>query len=668
MTNTLKITIGASFLVLSLFQSSLGQQVSGPSSVAAAEEQSTREQDGLQGPVRRVRVETAKVLMKGDKAVEGPRLVRGIATYDALGKKIDAVDYPLESTTVSGKEKYRYDDKGNIVEMVVIGSDGSILGKEAYTYELDPMGNWTKMNTAVAIYENGKVTFEPTEVTYRTISYYYNQAIEKLNTAAKSKSASGPSISTPASTAPSQVKPVAMPRATNQTVAEKVAATENSGTKTTPIPLAQNNDSAGTKTTPVNESNAAAANHAKPDVNKVEETTPVKDANVAAANVAKPDVIKVEETTPVKEANVAAANVAKPDVIKVEESVLRSAAIDLPEPEYPQTALMSRVKGPVEVQLLVNEKGLVTNARAQSGSPFLMQAAEAAALKARFAPAKLSANPSITFGVITYNFILPKGPSPTLASNTISESTPRTADQKVAPNQSAEKNALAVNRPATFTETKPNLAAEASHYNRGVKFLTAGHYEEASLEFNQALQANPNDANTYLRLALSYSGLKKDKEALGAYKMAKQIEPSVFDASAYFSWGRSYLALEKNSEAISAFKQTISLMRAEAIGLESKTSASMPAPEQVHHHLGVAYINARRFNDAIKEFKQVVELNPANAEAHYALAISYLNTGDQRAAQDESKILTSLDPEMAKKLAVALGDTNYGCRNVACRR
>ena len=644
MTNTLKMTISAACLVMALFQSNLAQQASVPSSVAATEEQGTREQDGLQGPVRRVRVETAKVLVKGDKIVEGPRTVRGIATYDALGKKIDAVDYPLESTTVTGKEKYRYDDKGNIVEMVVIGSDGSILGKEAYTYELDPVGNWTKMNTAVAVYENGKVIFEPTEVTYRTISYYYNQAIERINTAAKSKPASQPPTSTPVSTV-KQVKPVAMPLANTQPVAERVAATEkDSGTKTTAVPAALNNNSAGT-VTPLRDANAAAANIAKPEVTK-------------------PDVNKVEET-PAKDANVAAANVPKPDVIKVEESVLRNAAIDLPAPEYPQTAAMTRAKGSVEVQLLVNEKGLVTNARAQSGSPILIQAAEAAALKARFAPAKLSATPAITFGVITYNFTPPEA-AHTLASNNVSESTPRPADErKVAPNQSAEKNAL-VNRPASLSDTKPNPSAEDSHYNRGVVFLTAGHYEQAALAFNQAIQANPNDANSYLRLALSYSGMHKDKEAVAGYKMAKQIEPSVFDASAYFSWGRSYLALEKNSDAISAFKQTISLMRAEAIGLEPRTS--LPSPEQVHHHLGVAYINARRFPDAIKAFKQVVELNPANAEAHYALAISYVNTGDQRAAQQENKILTSLDPEMAKKLSVALSDSNYGCRNIACRR
>lgn len=625
MKNTLKLTITAACLVMALAQPGLGQQGSVPTSLAAAEERTTRDQDGLQGPVRRVRVETARVVVKGEKLVEGPRVVRGVATYDPLGKKIDAVDYPFESNTVPGKEKYRYDDKGNIVEMVVIGSDGSILGKEAYDYEFDPMGNWTKMNTAVAVYENGKVSFEPTEVTYRTISYYYNQAIEKIsNTAAKTKTTPQPVKAAPVTAPLNTVKAVAKPIATNQPVAEKVAAVEtNSETKPASVPTTQNNDSAGT------------------------------------------------ETSPTKESNTAPSTTAKPNVIKFEEGVLRAAAIDLPQPEYPQTALITRATGRVEVQLLVNEKGLVTNARAQSGNPLLIPAAEAAALKARFSPSKLSPDPTIAFGVITYNFFLPDSSSPAPAST--SENNPRAGDErKVAAVPTVEKNTLATAGPATFTETEPKGTpkSEASHYSRGVAFLTAGNYEEAATALNQAVQANPNDANAYLKLALTYSALHKDKEAVAGYKMAKQIERSVFDAPAYFNWGRSYLALDKASDAISAFKQTLTLMRAEAIGLEPKANASIPSLEQVHHHLGVAYINARRFSDAIKEFKQVVTLNPANAEAHYALAVSYLNTNDQRAAQEESKILAALDPEMAKKLAQAVADPSaqMGCRNISCRR
>src|SRR6266851_2885714 len=148
---------------------------------------SDRDQDGLNGPVRRVRIETAKVVVKDGAPIEGSRVVRGVTTYDANGRKIDTVAHPVEGSAPSGKEQYRYDDQGNIVEMVVRGNDGSILSKEIYRYEFDELGNWKKMTTAVAVYEEGKLSFEPVEVTYRMITYYYSQAIDKMTAASTSK-------------------------------------------------------------------------------------------------------------------------------------------------------------------------------------------------------------------------------------------------------------------------------------------------------------------------------------------------------------------------------------------------------------------------------------------------------------------------------------------------
>jgi Flp pilus assembly protein TadD len=159
-------------------------------------ERTTREQDGLNGPVRRVRVETAALLARDGKTVEAPRVLREVTTYDAKGLRIDSVAYPVESNILPGKEQYRYDDKGNIVEMVLRGDDGSILSKEEYEYQFDEFGNWKKMTSLVALYESGKLTYEPVEVTYRMISYYYNGAVDRL--AGSQSKASDSSGSNPA--------------------------------------------------------------------------------------------------------------------------------------------------------------------------------------------------------------------------------------------------------------------------------------------------------------------------------------------------------------------------------------------------------------------------------------------------------------------------------------
>src|SRR5215213_9570946 len=150
----------------------------------------SREQDGLSGPIRRVRVETANIITRDGKLVELPKSLLEVSTYDAMGRKIDSAAYPVEGATAPGKEEYKYDDKGNIVEMTLRGNDGSVLSKEKYSYEFDEFGNWKKMTTAVAIYENGTVSYEPTEVTYRTLTYYYGPTIPKAGVAAGAVAAS----------------------------------------------------------------------------------------------------------------------------------------------------------------------------------------------------------------------------------------------------------------------------------------------------------------------------------------------------------------------------------------------------------------------------------------------------------------------------------------------
>src|SRR5437868_3479351 len=138
-----------------------------------------RARDGLNGPVRRVRTETAKVLVKDGKIIEGPRVLLETATYDMKGAKIDNAYYLAVGGSLTGKEVYKYDDKGNIIEMTLFNADGSVMSKEVYQYEFDAMGNWTKMITSVAIIENGKLSYEPTEISYRSISYYLEDTVAK---------------------------------------------------------------------------------------------------------------------------------------------------------------------------------------------------------------------------------------------------------------------------------------------------------------------------------------------------------------------------------------------------------------------------------------------------------------------------------------------------------
>ena len=157
---------------------------------------STKEQDGLVGSVRRVKTETARIELKNGHPVEGPPQLVEVTTYGIKGNRIENTSYPPDGG-VAGKEEYKYDEQGHITEMTVRDDRGAILSREAYNYEFDKFGNWTKMVTNLVVFENGELKREPVEVTYRTLTYYYDDTIAKA--VAEPRTATAPVIPQPVS-------------------------------------------------------------------------------------------------------------------------------------------------------------------------------------------------------------------------------------------------------------------------------------------------------------------------------------------------------------------------------------------------------------------------------------------------------------------------------------
>ena len=149
---------------------------------------STKEQDGLVGSVRRVKTESARIELKDGRPVEGPAQLVEVTTYGIKGNRIENTTYPIAGSLV-GKEEYKYDEHGNITEMTLRDNSGAILSREAYSYEFDKFGNWTKMLTSLVVFENGELKREPTEVTYRTVTYYFDDTVAKVVEAPASVSA-----------------------------------------------------------------------------------------------------------------------------------------------------------------------------------------------------------------------------------------------------------------------------------------------------------------------------------------------------------------------------------------------------------------------------------------------------------------------------------------------
>ncbi len=611
----------------------------------AAESNATsndREQDGLNGPVRRVRIETARVAFKDGAPVEGSRLMRGVTTYDTNGRKVDTVAHPVEGSAPSGKEQYRYDDQGNIVEMVVRGNDGSILSKEIYQYEFDELGNWKKMTTSVAVYEDGKLSFEPVEVTYRTITYYYNQAVDKMTAVSKSTSVSVPSMSP------------APPKGSQK--AEGDVARESKPINNQQVALVGGEGNRGESKNPVN----AAASPAPAD------DTSSKNSSSKTSET---------RSSPAASTEVPSVSSDKTPVVHVSEEGLRSAAINLPPAELPLGAELTGLQGRVEVQIIVDEKGEVTSARAASSNSLLNGAAEAAALKARFSPARLSPDPARVFGVITYDFAPPTKGVPAVVPPTRSTSEKAMATLV---NDGASRTNSDAPIPSGTNSAVPSVAPssdsseDAGHfYTQGLSHLRAGRYTEAVAALREAVDRNPEDALAYTKLGLAYSALRRPKETVAAFKMAIRIKAQVVDAEAYYRLGTAYALLTKHSEAVGAFKQAISIIKAQMLEPDPSKYAGFPTLPDLHYDLALAYHNSGRYGDAIKELKEVTTLKPDFAEAYYGLALAYIGFGDRKSAAKQEQMVRPLNKALADKIAEALYKVNSVtiiCRGLGCPR
>ena len=183
--NSTILTVVAAFILFSASSNNFAQSrltakanIIQPQPAVVVE--SDRIRDGLVGPVRRVRTEIVKLASQDGRLIEGKRALLEIVAYDIKGNKVENQYFPVAGGNLTGKEVYKYDDKGNISEMTLLTEDGSLVSKETYKYEFDFAGNWNKMTASVAVVEGGKFTFEPTEITYRAIMYYLDENMVKM--------------------------------------------------------------------------------------------------------------------------------------------------------------------------------------------------------------------------------------------------------------------------------------------------------------------------------------------------------------------------------------------------------------------------------------------------------------------------------------------------------
>lgn len=93
------------------------------------------------------------------------------STYIYAANQRDLRKY-LEDGTEYGHFRFDLDPKGNVIEEISYGEANKVMGRTAYKYEFDAVGNWIIRRSFEKKTVRGKPVLKPISITYRTISYY----------------------------------------------------------------------------------------------------------------------------------------------------------------------------------------------------------------------------------------------------------------------------------------------------------------------------------------------------------------------------------------------------------------------------------------------------------------------------------------------------------------
>ncbi len=182
----------------------------------------------------------------------------------------------------------------------------------------------------------------------------------------------------------------------------------------------------------------------------------------------------------------------------------------------------------------------------------------------------------------------------------------------------------------TTMSTEERLQNASAHYQLGISYMNDNNIQPAFVEFQKAIELNPNDKDSLNAIGLIYL-LKLEDYAKAVEYFERAINVDRSYSEAFNNLGYAFEKMERFDDAVTAYKSAIS-------------NPLYRSAEKAFNNLGRVYYRMKRYNDAINAYKEASRRFSSFHLPYYGLALCYNATGRYGDAAHSLNKAIELDP------------------------